>query len=417
MTRALGFTGLLGGLLLGCGDSAGGGGPGPELSSTSTATDGDTGATTTATTTTAADSSGTTGSTTSPTTGEDSTGQPPAEGSFWVFVSVQGRVSTWSMDPATGALSFERELPFDGPGGPLAVDPQQTTLYVAVRSADRADAFAIDPLTADLLPMGQVGLGLDPVYLRTDQTGRHLLTATFGGDQIAIFPIGDDGSLGGAATQVLATPEEPHSILTDPSNQWLLVPHRTPDVIGQYAFDPTTGTATPNVVPQVAAMPGSGPRHMVFHPDGDYAYVADEFSDRVSSYGFDAGTGQLTLMSTVSTLPEGFDGSANTCADIHVTPDGRFVYVSNRGHDSLAMFAVDEGTGQLGSLGQVPTEARPREFELSPRGRYAFAAGQDSNMMASYAIDQATGMLSPGPVYDVGEEPLWVLAVELPPVP
>lgn len=347
---------------------------------------------------------------------EESTGEPPpAEGSFWVFVSVTGGVSAWSMDPATGELTFVREQPFDGPGGPLAVDPEQRSLYVAVRGASRADAYAIDQVSAELTPAGQVDLGLDPVYLSTDGSGRHLLTATFGGDQLAIFPIAADGSLGGAATQVLGTADEPHSILTDGSNQWLFVPHRTPDVIDQYAFDPATGTVTPNAISQAVATAGSGPRHMVFHPDATHAYVANEFSDSVSTWAFDGATGQLALQSTVSTLPEGFPGDSNTCADVHVTPDGRFVYVSNRGHDSIAMFSVDPGTGDLTALGQEPTEPRPREFEVSPRGRYLYAAGQDSGRVAGYAIDPTTGTLTPGSSYDVGDGPLWVLAIELPP--
>ncbi|MCA9710678.1 MAG: lactonase family protein [Myxococcales bacterium] len=324
------------------------------------------------------------------------------------------RVSTWSMDPATGALTFERELVIGEAVGPLAVRPDLSALYVGVTSQNQARAYAIDPVTADLSPLGQVDLGWNPVYLSVDRSGSFLLGSTFGDDELAIFPLGPDGSLGGAETERRSTPQEPHCIVTDPSNQWVLVPHRTPDVVGQYAFDAVAGTVAPNAVPQVAAMPGSGPRHLAFHPDGDFAYVADEFSDSVTTYAFDPGTGQLSLLDTVSTIPAGFDGGNNTCADVHVTPDGRFVYVSNRGHDSLAMFSVDPATGLLTALGQVPTEARPREFEVSPRGRYVYAAGQDSGRVASYAVDDATGMLTPGPVYDVGPNPLWVLAIELP---
>jgi 6-phosphogluconolactonase len=349
---------------------------------------------------------------------ESSTGEPvPPEGTFWVFVTADEGVSTWSLDPATGALTFERVLPIGADVGPLAVDPQHHALYVGVTGADRADAFAIDPVTADLAPLGQVDLGLNPVYLTTDRSGQHLLTATFGGNELAIFPIGDDGSLGGAETERVSTPQEPHSLVIDASNVWLLVPHRTPDLIGQYAFDASTGTVTANAVPQVMAPGGAGPRHIVLHPDGGYAYVADEFSDSVSTYAFDAGSGQLSYLATVTTLPDDFPGGDNTCADVHVTPDGRFLYVSNRGHDSLAMFAIDPGTGLPTAMGYAPTEPRPREFEVDPRGRYAFAAGQDSGRVASYVIDQESGMLTPGAVYDVGPNPLWVLAIELPLVP
>jgi 6-phosphogluconolactonase len=348
---------------------------------------------------------------------EGSTGDRVApEGSFWVFVTADQGVSTWSMDPATGALSFERALRVGSNVGPLAIRPDLSALYVGVTGQQQAHAHAIDPVTAELSPLGQVDLGFNPVYLATDNTGRSLLSVTFGGSELAIFPIGIDGSLGGAETQRLGTPLEPHAILTDASNQWLVVPHRTPDVIGQYAFDANTGMVSPNAVPQANAMRGAGARHLVFHPDRGYAYLADEFSDSVSTYAFDEGTGQLSLLETVSTLPNDFPGGDNTCADVHITPDGRFVYVSNRGHDSLAMFSVDAGTGQLSSLGQVPTEPRPREFEVSPRGRYVYAAGQDSGRLASYTVDQGTGVLVPGPVVDVGPDPLWVLAIELPPI-
>jgi 6-phosphogluconolactonase len=406
---AIGLAGLA------CGDSGGAEGDGGSGSTTGAPATSEPTATEPATTsssgadTTAAPPSTDSGSS------EGTTGEPePPEGTFWVFVTADQGVSTWSLDPATGELTFERALPIGADVGPLAADPQLHALYVGVTGADRADAFAIDPVTAELSPLGQVGLGLNPVYLATDRTGRHLLTATFGGNELAIFPIGMDGSLGGPETQRVGTPAEPHSILVDASNQWLVVPHRTPDVIGQYAFDATTGTVTANAVPQARAPAGAGPRHLVFHPEGGYAYVSDEFSDSVSAYAFDGATGRLELLDSVSTLPEGFPGDQNTCADVHVTPDGRFVYVSNRGHDSLAMFAVEPATGLLTSLGQVPTEPRPREFEVDPRGRYVYAAGQDSGMVASYAIDDASGVLTPGPVYDVGPNPLWVLAIELP---
>lgn len=408
---ALGLAGLA------CGDSGGAEGDGGSGSTTSAPT---TGASTTepATTTT----TGSSGVDTTAAPGSDSssggatTGEP-TESAFWVFVTADQGVSTWSLDPDTGALTFERELPIGADVGPLAVDPQRRALYVGVTSAERADAFAIDPVTADLAPLGQVDLGLDPVYLSIDRTGRYLFTATFGGNEIAVFPLGDDGSLGAPESERVSTPEEPHSIVIDASNQWLLVPHRTPDLIQQFAFDMSTGTVSPNAVPQAMAPAGAGPRHIVFDPVNEHAYVANEFSDSVSAYAFDDATGQLSLLGTVTTLPDDFPGDQNTCADVHITPDGRFVYVSNRGHDSLAMFAVDAGTGMLTPMGYAPTEPRPREFEVDPSGRYVFAAGQDSGRVASYTIDQGSGMLTPGPVYDVGPNPLWVLAISLPLAP
>jgi 6-phosphogluconolactonase len=405
--------GLLG---LGCGDSGGaeGDGSGSTTMTPSTET-----AATEPPVTTADTGSSSADTTAAPGTdsgsSESTTGEPePPEGTFWVFVTADQRVSTWSLEPATGELTLEHETVIGSDVGPLAVDPQGHALYVGVTGAQRADAFAIDPVTAELTPLGQVDLGLDPVYLSTDRSGRHLFTATFGGDELAIFPIGKDGSLGAPETERMGTPEEPHSIIVDAGNQWLVVPHRTPDVIGQYAFDASTGTVTPGGVPQVMAPAGAGPRHIVFHPDDGYAYVANEFSDSVSAYAFDSATGQLEHLGAVTTLPDDFPGQDNTCADVHVTPDGRFLYVSNRGHDSLAMYAIEPATGMPIAMGYAPTEPRPREFEVDPRGRYVYAAGQDSGRLASYAIDQGSGVLTAGPVYDVGPNPLWVLAIELP---
>jgi 6-phosphogluconolactonase len=245
--------------------------------------------------------------------------------------------------------------------------------------------------------------------------GEYLLSATFGGDEIAVFPINGDGTVNGtASTRIENTPEEPHLILADPSGQWVFVPHRTPDVVGQYAFDDQDGTLTANAVASVDAPSGAGPRHLAFNPGTDHVYVANEFSDSVSVYAFDTGTGQLTLGDTLPTIPNDADAGSNTCADIHITPDGSFLYVSNRGHDSLAMFSVSADGATLTSLGTVPTQTRPREFEVSPRGRYVYAAGQDSDMMASYTV-QPDGTLVANAVYDVGDQPLWVLAIEVPP--
>lgn len=344
---------------------------------------------------------------------ETGTGEP-SEGSFWVFITANEGVSTWSMDPSDGALTLAHEQPIGVEVGPLAIRPDLSALYVGIRPENRAEAYAIDPVTAELTLLGSLDLELNPVYLSTDQTGSYLLSTTFNGSEFAIFPIEADGSLGGPATQRLATLNRGHAIVTNDTNEWLVVPHRDDTVVAQYAFDANTGTATPNPVPLAAAAEGSGPRHIVFHPDGDFAYLANEFSDSVSTFAFDVTTGQLSLLDTVSTLPPDFPGDDNTCADVHVTPDGRFVYVSNRGHDSIAMFAVDPATGVLSSLGQILTEPHPREFDISPRGRYVYVAGRDSGMLASYTVDDTDGMLIPGPVYDVGATPLWVLPIELP---
>ena len=285
-----------------------------------------------------------------------------------------------------------------------------TQRRTATRKSPR---FHFEPTTGALTSLGGVSLGFGAVYVTVDPSGGYLMSATFGGDEIAAFPIEDDGTVNPTATSRIQTPEEPHLILADPSGQWVFVPHRTPDEVGQYAFNPATGELTANAVASVDSPAGAGPRHLAFNPNTDHVYVANEFSDSVSVYAFDTTTGQLTLGETEDTIPDDFEAGNNFCADIHITPDGSFLYVSNRGHDSLAMFSVSADGSDLTSLGQVSTEEWPREFEISPRGRYVYSAGQNNGMMASYTVGD-DGLLTPGPVYPVGTSPGWVLAIEIP---
>jgi 6-phosphogluconolactonase len=154
-----------------------------------------------------------------------------------------------------------------------------------------------------------------------------------------------------------------------------------------------------------------GPRHYCFHPARDMVYVSDEQGSSVTAYSLDASAGTLTAVQTISSLPADYEGQ-NAPAQIHMHPTGRFMYLSNRGHDSIAGFAIDEATGQLTQLGQTPTEPSPRAFNLDPSGRYLFAAGQGSGRLAAYRIDERTGELAPLETTTVGENPMWVLIME-----
>jgi 6-phosphogluconolactonase len=249
------------------------------------------------------------------------------------------------------------------------------------------------------------------VYLRVDATGAFLLMSSYNENTVRVHAIAGDGSVMAGAVDTESTGVNPHSIMTDPSNEWAFVPltNNNPDVVLQFDFDPATGALTPNG--QADAATNSGPRHSIFHPTAPYYYVVNEHDDTVALYTFDAATGTVGATIGYSTLPSGFNGANNTCADIHITPDGLYLYASNRGHDSLAMFAVNPGDGTLTSLGQAATEATPREFEIA-LGRYVYAAGQSSGMLAAYAID--TGMLTPIGTYPVGGGPEWVTAASLP---
>lgn len=177
-----------------------------------------------------------------------------------------------------------------------------------------------------------------------------------------------------------------------------------------FLFDETTGRLTPNAIPTVPQPPDTGPRHYCFHPVLDTVYFSNEQGSSVTAYRLDPSDGTIEAFQTLSTLPEGFEGE-NTCAQIHMTPDGRLLYVSNRGHDSIAGFRIDPSTGALAPIGQQPTEPTPRAFGIDPQGRFLFAGGQRSGHLASYRIDPATGALTPLNVYPAGQNPMWVMGM------
>ena len=177
-------------------------------------------------------------------------------------------------------------------------------------------------------------------------------------------------------------------------------------------FDEETGHLTPNQTPTVEPSVQEGPRHVVFHPQKDILYFVNEQGGSVTAYHLDTDSGTLEEFQRLSTLPGDFEGE-NSCAQIHITPSGKYLYASNRGHDSIACFAIDEGTGQLSRLGQQPTEGMPRAFNLDPQGKFLYAGGLKTGQLASYCVDRGTGNLQPLETYKVGTSPMWVLILDL----
>jgi 6-phosphogluconolactonase len=192
----------------------------------------------------------------------------------------------------------------------------------------------------------------------------------------------------------------------------VFVPHTGPDVIFQFTLDAKTGRLSAGDPAKLTTPKGTGPRHLVFHPTGPVAYVANEQGGSVTAYALDTRAGTLRALQTAPTLPKDFRGT-NACAEIRVHPSGKFLYVSNRGHDSIAAFALD-GDGKLRPLGQTATEKTPRSFDLDPSGKYLFAAGESSGKLAAYRIDPDSGRLTRRETHEVGRMPWWVLAVDLP---
>jgi 6-phosphogluconolactonase len=304
----------------------------------------------------------------------------------------------------------------------LAFDPARRFLFCVNefkefegQASGAVSAFRIDPATGDLTFLNTVASrGTDPCHLMVDATGRFVLIANFASGSLAVLPIESDGRLGDAVAFVQhegssidprrqAGPHA-HAVAIDAANRFVFVPDLGIDATVIYAFDAATGAVRLNPAqPRVPTAPGAGPRQLVFHPDGRFAYLINELDSTVTAYRYAADTGSLTPLGTWPTLPTGYHAHS-TCAEVQISPDGRHLYGSNRGFDALAIFAIDAVDGTLSPLGHESTRGRiPRHFEISPCGEFIAIANQDTNTVLLFHRDAATGRLTPtGDVVDVG---------------
>ncbi|HEY8506629.1 MAG TPA: lactonase family protein, partial [Gemmataceae bacterium] len=315
------------------------------------------------------------------------------------------------LDAATGKLT-EKGLAGEAVNPSfLAIHPNRRFLYavgevnqLGGKRTGGVSAFAIDPGSGKLKLLNQQpSRGAGPCHIVTDHRGTNVLVANYGGGSVACLPVRDSGEVGEATAFVQhegssvnkRRQEGPHahSINLDAAGRFAFVADLGLDKVLIYRFDPAKGTLTPNDPPSAQVEPGSGPRHFAFHPSGKFAYLINELTSTVTAFTYDAQSGALKPVQTISTLPEDFKGS-NTTAEVQVHPSGKFVYGSNRGHDSIAMFAVDEKTGRLTFLGCEPTRGKtPRNFGIDPSGRILLAANQDSGNVVAFKIDAESGRL------------------------
>ena len=335
----------------------------------------------------------------------------------YLYVSLQDddKISVFAMDTETGNLRAKSEMPV--PGGPsaLAISPNRNVLYVGHRGSSELSSFRIDQATGGLTHTGKVSQEAAPTFLSTDRKGRFVLSAYYQGAHAAVHPVGDDGAVGDPPIEWLETATGAHAMQTDPSNRFAFVPHiagNGPNAIFQFRFDENTGHITPNSPPRVEPEEHLGPRHFCFHPTQDVLYFSNEQGSSVTGYRLDTSHGTLSAFQTITTLPAGYT-ERNTCSQIQVTSSGKFLYAPNRGHNSIAAFSVDSGSGQLTAVGLVPAEAVPGSFSVDSEGKFLFAAGTESGRLASYRINGDTGELTPIKTYSVGQRPSDVLITGL----
>ena len=294
----------------------------------------------------------------------------------------------------------------------LAIDRSRGRLFAVNETAEfegkpggSVSAFSIDPETGNLRLLNrQSSHGTDPCHLTLDNTGRYVLAANYSGGNIAVLPVHDDGSLGeatdvvqhqGSSVTTRQKAPHPHSVNIDGSGTFVYVPDLGIDRVMIYRFDAGKGKLLPATPAWAGVKPGAGPRHMAFHPGGKTAYLLNELDSTLILFAVDKSTGALKQKQAVSTVPRDFTGE-NYPADIHLSPAGEFLYCSNRGHDSIAVFAVDGKTGELSTLQMQPTEGKwPRNFAIDPTGRYLLAANQRSDSITVFSIDQKRGTLAP----------------------
>lgn len=329
-------------------------------------------------------------------------------------------VYVFGMDLASGAVTPARLAGEAVNPSFVAIHPSQRFLYAVGEVSDFAgkksggvSAFAIDSSTGNLTLLNQQSSGgTGPCHLVVDKAGKNVLVANYGGGSVAVLPIQADGRLSEASCFIQHTgksvnprrQEAPHahSINLDAANNFAFVADLGLDKVLVYRFDAMKGTLTPNDPPAASVAPGAGPRHFAFHPSGRYAYVINEMGNTVTAFSYDAQKGVLTAIQTLSTLPQGYTEVSHT-AEVQVHPSGKFLYGSNRGHDSIAVYSIDQNTGRLTLVGIPSTQGKtPRNFGIDPTGTFLLAANQDSDNVVVFRIDPQTGELKPtGQVVEV----------------
>jgi 6-phosphogluconolactonase len=326
-------------------------------------------------------------------------------------------IYVFSFDPSTGKLT-QRSSTAESDPSFLAFDPSGRFLFAVSEGfgldGGEAVAFAIDQDTGALSRLNrQKTGGGEPCHLTTDASGRWLLVANHEHGSVAVFPVEEDGRLKersdlrqhhGSGPGPTQQGPHAHFVTLDPEKRRVLVNDKGIDQVVVYQLNTQRGVLEPNDPPFGQAHAGAAPRHLSFHPNGRYVYVNGEADMTLCAFSYDPSTGALREFQSLSTLPAGANREGCSTAQVLVEPSGRFVYVSNRGHDSIARFAIDQSSGGITALGHVPTQGKtPRNFAIDPSGTWLYAANQNSDSIVQFRIDPASGELVPtGEVTQVG---------------
>lgn len=335
----------------------------------------------------------------------------PAE---WVYFGTgDTAIYVSKFDPKTGSLSAPRAVADAIRPNFLEIHPNGTRMYVCSREPLTGGdgrgvviAYAIDQATGDLQRLNSLDTGAPgPAHVTVDQTGQMVVVANYTGGSVAAFKLHEDGRLaqrtaymqheGSSVNKQRQSEPHAHSVNFSKDNRVVVAADLGMDKVMIYRADPATGKLTANDPPFATVAPGSGPRHFAFHPNGKYAYVINEMASTVTAFSYNPSNSALSEIQTISTLPDGYSENTTT-AEVQVHPSGEFLYGSNRGHDSITVFRIDQSTGKLTTVEREPTQGKtPRNFRMDPTGKYLFAANQQSDSVVVFRIDPKTGELTP----------------------
>src|SRR5437016_3124593 len=355
--------------------------------------------------------------------------QPSAATFVYVSNAEDGDIGTYTLQP-DGSLQPGPHFAAEKLVMPMTVSPDKRFLVAGVRSKPfSAYTYSIDRRSGELKLAGTGPLAESFPYVSFDRSGRYLLGASYGGNMVSVNPVGADGKVG-EPMQSIPTARNAHSIITDRSNKYVFVPHLGTDQVFQFVFDEKSGKLTANTPPLIQLKQGTGPRHIIISSDNRFAYLLNELTGTVTTLAIDAKTGLLSEKDSASVLPPdsklgpgmprgavGTPGAnqapRNTdndvwASDLHLTPNGQFLYAAERTSNSIGAFSVNDATGKLTYLGSTPTEKQPRGFQIDPAGRCMVLSGEKSETLSTYSIDPSSGALNPIGKYPTGKGSNWV---------
>ena len=336
---------------------------------------------------------------------------------IYVTSSAENKINILSLDKSTGEISKISELKIPGKPAPLALSVSKRFLYIGRRGIPDIACYKIDQSDGSLIHIGEnAKLPSDPNCLWSDRKGNFLFSSYYEGKACAVHKLNANGSVEQNPIEWISTAKGAHSMQADPSNKYVFVPHISggngPNQIWQFIFNEHNGKLSPNVPPQFSPNEELGPRHYVFQPKMPIIYFSNEQDSSISAYHMSTQTGTLKPFQKISNLPENFNGE-NSCAQIQITQNGKFLFAPNRGHNSVASYSINPNDGTLRSIGHTNTDPVPRAIMLDNFDQHLFAAGLNTGNLFCFKIDQETGDLNKVSEINVGLEPMWIIVNDI----